>query len=254
MMQDRFLIDVADFYSQRADYPLRSIEPGEIIVAGSDKRYRETGRSMLWMAVFNDRAFVSTQSELAEKVRDVVGKVFTQEQFHDDDVRNRLEMVCRGRLTSKNKYYLYSGMKLYCDKDTHICIRDESVRKLTRDNAAEAITRLSSVGIPDEAGYLLTDNAACAYYAEGHPVAFAGTHPAGGMSDRIGDVMVGTLDGYRRHGYGKAVLSATTGTLIGQGRVAVLGTYDDNIAVVKTGQSVGFRVYCRVFEVRFQSE
>jgi len=107
---------------------------------------------------------------------------------------------------------------------------------------AERKSRHNTVPRPDDAAF--------AYFLDGRAVAFAGTHPVGNFSDRIGNVMVGTLDGYRRRGCGKALVSATTGRLLNQERVAVYGTNDDNVASIRTAQSVGYRTYCHTFQVR----
>ena len=252
-MQKESLIHVADFYSGRADYPLRNIRAGMIVVAGSDKRYRGTGRCCLWMAVMNDRAFVSTQHELVDEVRNLVGIAALPQELVRDDIRGRLVALCRDTLGDQNAYYLYDGVKLYCDEHTYIRIADEHVRKITHDTAADAIARLRSVDVPGDVDYLMADDAAFAYYVEDRPVAFAATHPMGDMSAGIGNIMVGTLESYRRRGYGKAVVSATTGELLRQGSVTVWGAYADNIPAIKTASSVGFQRYCRVFEVRFHS-
>ena len=67
---------------------------------------------------------------------------------------------------------------------------------------------------------------------------------------RIGNVMVGTREEYRRRGYAKAVVASTTAELLAQGRMAVYGTDEDNIASQRTAHAVGYQQFCRVFEIR----
>ena len=59
---------------------------------------------------------------------------------------------------------------------------------------------------------------------------------------------------HRRRGYGKAVVSATTGELLRQGRVGVYGTATSNIASIRTARSVGYHPFATVFEARFTLE
>lgn len=250
-MQSESIDHVADFYSIPADYTLRSLPRGKILVAGSKKRYKNAGRSILWAAVLKDRALVSTQYELVPTIRDLVMKASSPRDLLAEKMRNRLIALCAAILRPEEGCYVYDGVKLYCNERTYVPIADENVRRITRQTAGQAMARLRPVGIPDDVDYLLADDAAFAYYVEDQPVAFAGTHPAGPMSDRIGDAMVGTLEQYRRRGYGKAVASATTGELLRQERVTVWGAAADNVAAIKTASSVGFQLYCRVFEIRF---
>jgi GNAT superfamily N-acetyltransferase len=250
-VKNESLTRVADFYSTYADYPLCNIKSGEIIVAGSDKRYKEMGNCILWAGVFRDRYIISTQHELVDRVQTIVRKVFSPRQIFLNEMRDYLIALYHEILGDENACYVYSGTKLYCDKQTYVHTKDNNVRKITRKNAGEVIERLLPVGIPDDVDYLLTDDVAFAYYTWEQPVAFAGTHPVGSMTDKIGNVMVGTLEQYRRQGYGKAVVSATTGALLEQGRIAVYGTSDDNIASIRTALSVGFIVYCQILEIRY---
>ena len=62
--------------------------------------------------------------------------------------------------------------------------------------------------------------------------------------------MIGLMAPHRRRGYGKALASATASELIRQGRTAVWGTGADNVPAIRTAYSVGYEVYCRLFEVR----
>ncbi len=110
---------------------------------------------------------------------------------------------------------------------------------------------LGQVGAPDDADYFLKDGAAFACWVDGNPVAFAGTHPVGEFSDRVGNVMVGTLAEHRGRGHGKAVVSATTGKLLRQGLVGVFGTLTSNIPSIRAARAVGYHPFATVFAARF---
>lgn len=51
-----------------------------------------------------------------------------------------------------------------------------------------------------------------------------------------------TRDGYRRRGYSKQVIAFVTAHILEQGRRPTCTTNDDNIAMIATARSVGFRV------------
>jgi predicted GNAT family acetyltransferase len=180
-----------------------------------------------------------------------IADTMTPSQLMASEPRQQLAEICCRHLGEDVVCYSYSGVKLYCDRSTYLQIADDNVRKITRANAGEAMTCLLDDGIPTDVDFLLADDAVFAYYLDDGPVAFAGTHPVGDMSDRIGNVMVGTHRDHRGRGYGKAVVSATAGSLLDQGRVAVYGTSEDNFASQKIALSVGYQVFAHVFEVRF---
>jgi len=252
-MREESLIRVADFYSGRADYPLRELQPGAVVIAASDKRYKEASGCLLWVGALNDRCLISTQHELVGKVKEVVGSLSSPQQLLRSDLRDRLLAACFDALGAQASN-IYSGLKLACDEESLVRIEDRRVRKVTRDAAPEVIRNLSHEGVPDNVEYMLADDAAFAYYAGHQPVSFAGTHPLSATGLKVGNVMVATLEPYRRRGFGKAVVSATTACLIEQGKVAVYGTSDDNIPSIRTALSVGYRPYCRVLEVRFADQ
>jgi GNAT superfamily N-acetyltransferase len=250
-MRDDSLVAVADFYSGRADFPLRELQPGAVVVAASDKRYKEASGCLLWMGVLNDRCLISTQHELLGPVKKVVARVSSPHQLLRTELRDSLLTACSEALAGSDTHMIYFGLKLACDGETLVRVEDHHVRKVTPEIAPEVTASLSQEGVPDDVEYMLADDAAFAYYTDGQPVSFAGTHPLGGGGLKVGNVMVATLEPYRRRGFAKAVVSATTARLLEQGKVAVYGTSDDNIPSIRTALSVGYRPYCRVLEVRF---
>ncbi len=248
-MEEEAFKRVADFYSRPAGFPLVDIAPGDTIVCGSDARYPGVGGSVLYLCCVDGRCLISTQHELVSEMQRFADTM-TPSQLMTSETREKLAEICYRCLDEDIECYTYSGVKLYCDRSAYLPIADDNVRKITRVNAGEAMTWLLDEGIPTDVDYLLGDDAAFAYYVDDRPVAFAGTHPVGDMSARIGNVMVGTHRDHRARGYGKAVVSATTGRLLDQGRVAVYGTSEDNVASQKTALSVGYQVFSHVFEVR----
>jgi len=189
---------------------------------------------MLTLYVLGDRALVSTVPELAKPVEGLVSAVASPAELAAASVEQKLFTLCTQHVGGNAQLVPYSGLKLYCDEETYGRIVDEHVRRVTWDDA----------------DYFLKDNAAFAYWVDDSAVAFAGTHPVGEFSGRVGNVMAGTLEEHRRRGYGKAVLSATTGELLRQGRVAVWGTEATNVASIRTARFVGYQPFATVFAVR----
>ena len=241
--------DVAQFYSVRAAFPLARLGRGEVVVSGADRRM---GRAMLWLAVLGDRALASTQHELVESARGIAEKASTPEDLLTKECTSSMLRLCEDALGPGAALRGYDGVKLYCSAERYVRVDDVSVRRITRETAPQAIRHLRQEYIPDDVDYLLADDAAFACYVGDAPVGFAGTHPVDDFSDRIGNTMIGVMASYRRRGYGKALASATAGELIRQGRTAVWGTGADNIPAIRTAHSVGYELYCRLFEVRFE--
>lgn len=53
---------------------------------------------------------------------------------------------------------------------------------------------------------------------------------------------VGTNPEFRRHGHGRTVVSFVTAYILDSGRVATCGTRADNVAMIRTAESVGFQI------------
>lgn len=248
-MQSDPIMRVHEFYSRRAHFPLAELQPGRMVVTESEGRRTEKWQSVLAMYLMEDRCLISTSRSLVQEVAALKDRTQSIDEFGQPEVQDELLALCRDRLGDGAVCYTYSGPKLYCDGSSYAACHDGDVREITRANAGEAITHLLDFGIPTDADYLLADGTAFAYYLDELPVAFACTSPSG-ESSRVGDMMVGVKDGFRRRGFGKAVVSASTGAVLRQGRTAVYGTLDENIASIGTALAVGYRIYCRVFEVR----
>ncbi len=90
-----------------------------------------------------------------------------------------------------------------------------------------------------------------AAYDGDRPVALCGVMPVPHMADRVADIALnGTLEPFRRRGFGRTVLSAVTETVQAQGRIPVYITSSHNTASIKTAGSVGFLEYGWQFRVK----
>ena len=247
---------VGRFYSGRAGYPLHELEPGAFVVVDSTdmNESRSTHHArVVWMWVMEDRAILASRPDHAPLLREVARGVAAPSDLMRPEMVRELTTRCSTLARSSRSLRPYLGRKYYCDAMMHRPVHDESVHKLTRENAPPAMRELRCVGIPDDLSYLLAEDAAYAYFLGDSPVAFAGTHPARTMANCVGDVMAGTLAEHRRRGCGKAVISATTGEVVSRGRVAVWGMSHDNVPAMKTASAVGYQQYCEVFELRSEA-
>lgn len=59
--------------------------------------------------------------------------------------------------------------------------------------------------------------------------------------DGWGVVAVETSPLFRRRGHGKAVVSFVTAHILDSGRMAICETRDDNVAMIRTAESVGYK-------------
>ncbi len=80
----------------------------------------------------------------------------------------------------------------------------------------------------------------CAVLRKGKAVATAGLWP---RTDEEWEVIaVGTAPGFRRQGYGKAVVSFVTETILQGGRVATIGFRKENTPMRRTAVALGYEV------------
>jgi GNAT superfamily N-acetyltransferase len=252
-MEQQVLDTVGRFYSRRARHPLHALEPGAIVVTeptGANDPRAPHRSWVLWMVVLADRAVLVASAEYTATLCEAVAAVGEPAELIKPETIADLTTRCRALAGGSRDLQPYMGRKYCCDSGMLRPVHDANVQRLTPGNASGAMHALRSVGIPDDPAYLLAEDAAFAYYLDGDPVAFAATHPAGDMSGSVGDVMVGTLEGYRRRGYGKAVISATTAAVVARGKVAVWGMSHDNVGAMRTASSIGYQQYCELLELR----
>lgn len=117
---------------------------------------------------------------------------------------------------------------------------DEKVRPL--DAAwAERVAKLWEPEWPAE-GYVrrrIEAGPTAAIYEAGEPVAWALTHMVTNQVGIIG--MVHVLDGFRRKGLARSVVSAVSRDLLHQGKIPTLHAYVDNEASLSLFPTLGFR-------------
>lgn len=79
----------------------------------------------------------------------------------------------------------------------------------------------------------------CVVVENGEIVSWAGEKR---LSDEVGEVVeVETVPPWRRKGYGKAVTSFATSHILEVCRLAMCKTRDDNLAMIRTAESIGYK-------------
>ncbi len=117
---------------------------------------------------------------------------------------------------------------------------DDRVRPLTLDSAG----RIAKYWQPDwpAEGYVrrrIEGGPTAAIYDGGEPVAWALTHT---MTDRVGIIgMVHVLEGHRRKGLARSVVSAVSRELQRLGKRPTLHAFVDNVASLSLFPTLGFR-------------
>ena len=253
-MKQQVLDTVGRFYSRRARYALHTLEPGGIVVAEptDSNECRPSHRTcVMWMGVLEDRAVLVSAPEFAASVREAVAEAEEPADLMKPETIADLTARCSAVAGGGADLRPYLGRKYCCDSEMLRPVHNANAQRLTSRTASCAMQRLRCVGIPDDPAYLLAEDAAFANFLDEDPVAFAGTHPGRDMAESVGDVMVGTLEEYRRRGFGKAVISATTEAVVARGKVAVWGMSHDNVPAMRTASSIGYQQYCEVFELRY---
>ena len=245
------VVRAAGFYSARAGLQLASVPAGGRAVVVSDSRSR---RSALWMGVFDDRCVVSTNPELARNVDWVIQAVNCFPDLMREDVCGRLLDLCRE--SCEQPVVIYRGVKLLCCAGDYAPFPNRGIRRLHKEDIP-LVMRVFYPDIaadnPDYETEILGGGAAYGCFADAELVALAHTHHPGHMCGYVGDLSVeGTLESHRGVGCGRAVVAATTGEVIRQGRTPVWGMFDDNVVAKRTAASVGFRTFFRLFEVRYR--
>ncbi|MCE5323622.1 GNAT family N-acetyltransferase [bacterium] len=156
-----------------------------------------------------------------------------------------LEEYCR-REFSAQSYELLADQKFYCTPRILKKQDQEGICEVTSGNIDEILHELVP-GIADKPEYvtggdILSAGPAFAWYQNGKPVGFAGTHSSY-MSERVGNIgMVFVTERYRGNGAAKRLVAAVADRLLKAGRMPVYGCSVYNPASIKTALGAGFKL------------
>jgi len=143
------------------------------------------------------------------------------------------------------------GIKLYHPGDAPEVESDGEVRLLTAADVAKW---------PGPRAYMAAGEHPCAarreafgLFVRGMSVAEVMTHDpsVAEMAHLIAEDGIEVAEGYRRRGYGRAILAAWTREMQSRGRVCVHGTSVENVASVELARSVGYVEYARNWSISY---
>ena len=247
-------LDIVDqYWSKHLGYDIRKIKAGEAYIVGRDIPYKRDEaaerRSLIYVMASLNRYLVSAQRELVSKLHEIIDSLPEPAALMQEETQSHLKRVCQEILHIRRPLRIYSGVKFYCDEVALIPCESSNVKPVTLEMAEEVIRYLSEGG-PD-LEYAIQEGTLFVWYEAGVPVSYCGTvRPVTYMLDQVARVGgIFTLKEYRRRGFAKAVLSATTKAVTDSGRIALYGTYDSNIASINTALSAGYKKYCDTFRV-----
>jgi GNAT superfamily N-acetyltransferase len=260
-MSDHARTIVDRFISIRTGVSVADLRPGQVAVATCDRRtYAELGYGfvrLLWAMHFGDRALVSVHpAALAEVSRLAWGR-------EHDAVLSRDFMAHLHRAISSALPDAAVGGPPRGPEEVGIKLyHPGNAREVASDGEVRPLTPADRDRWPGPRMYLAAADHPCAAREEAFglflgetSVAEVMTHEpsVAEMAHLIAEDGIEVAEGYRRRGYGKAVLAAWTREMQRRGRVCLHGTSLDNVASVNLARSVGYVEYARNWSISFST-
>ncbi len=243
------------FFSVYLGCDLGSVGPGEVLVCTSVRREKRelhyANAFPVWCFVTRNRCVLSVQPALHDAVsRFVKGK--PAERFREKGTAEELMATAVSTLAVDSCMDHAAGPVLFCSKETFRGTRLQACRPVSNtDKPALAAAGLLSSALSES----IVAGTCFAGFAGARPVALCGVCPVPHMPDRVADVSLdGTLEPFRRLGFGRTVLSAVTEVVIARGQLPFYITSDTNIASQRTAASVGYVEYGWQLRVKMPAE
>jgi hypothetical protein len=246
---------IDSFFDEYLGCDLAAMGPGEVVVAGSSRRYAPEPHHghvfALWLVASGNRCAISVQKELVWPVQQVI-KGADVEGLTGVAGRTLLAQTVARLLGDKERVTTGSGPILYCTSgsvrvwNVHPC-RPFAPSDLPEATACGLYGTYLEPSVADRTCYVALDGP--------RPVSLSGTLPAAHMAAEIADLCVpGTLETHRRQGYAKTAVSHTTKAILATGRIPVYITSDRNKASIATAESVGYAQYGWEFRVQLPAD
>lgn len=243
------------FFSQYFGCDIAGLAPNETSIVVSERRYRrELGYGQifaLWLLITKNRCAISLQECLLHPITQIM-KRFHFEEYSDQRWQHNLTEAVSNTFSSQKGISTASGPIFYCTPESFRPQRLHSCRRVETQD----VPSLQEVGLYSSSlDQSISEGTCFAAFHLNIPVALSGTHVVPHMADAIGDLNVpGTLEAYRRRGFGKTVVSYTTEAILAQGKVPIYATSDWNIASARTAQAVGYVQYGWQFRIQVSAE
>jgi hypothetical protein len=243
------------FFAEYLGCDLAAMGPGEVVVAGSSRRYAPEPHHdhvfALWLVASGNRCAISVQKELVWPVQQVT-KGADVEGLTGSAGRALLAQTVTRLLRAEGRVTTGSGPILHCASgslrvwDAHPC-HPPAWTELAAATASGLYEPYLGSSVADGTCFVALDGP--------RPVALSGTWPPAHMAAEIADVcMPGTLETHRRQGYARTALSHTTRAILDAGRIPVYTTSDRNKASIATAKAVGYTQYGWEFRIQLPAD
>jgi len=241
------------YFSVYLDYSVSKVECGQIILVSSKRRLRrEIGWShavAVWVHIKGERAIISVRPDLFKSFKKMLREGLTLSQIYTLKWRKLIGSLTPSKETGALVYVLY------CKPENLRLFHTPECRKLQGSDAVHYV-RMKLDLYPGCDPKLLTknirrnirDGIAFGVFQEGKLVSVSEAPPIGHMQDMIEEVGVDTLLKYRRRGYGKAVISATTKAIFDIGRIPIYRCSSKNVASIRLAKTVGYEKYADIIQ------
>jgi hypothetical protein len=249
MKQWLTLLDV--YFSECLGCDIGAVGPGKTRVSASPRREsRELHYAdvfPIWCFVTQNRCVVSVQRQLLGAVSKLVSG-WDGPQFRNETAAERLTATAAEELGLGPDASYAAGPVFFCPPET---CRGERLHPCRAVADADR-PALDSAGLLDSSLIESVADGTCFAGFDGdQPVALCGVCPVPHMADRVADISLnGTLESFRRQGFGRTVLAAVTETVLARERLPFYVTSDRNIASRRTAASVGYVEYGWQFRVK----
>lgn len=232
------------YFSVYLGCDIGAVGPDETRVCASSRRekpelhYAEA--FPVWCFVTRNRCVLSVHPLLLGAISELVRR-WAVPQFRDERAAERLTATTAAALGLGPGAGHAAGPVFFCPPETYCGARLQPCRAVTDADRP----KLEGAGLLDSSLLESVADGTCfAAYDSDRPVALCGVCPVPHMADRVADIsMNGTLEPFRRRGFGRTVLSAVTETVGSRGRIPFYITSSHNFSSIKTAASVGYLEY-----------
>jgi GNAT superfamily N-acetyltransferase len=248
---DRWLPALDSFFSGYLGCDIARLEPGETRVCDSPRREKPelhyANAFPVWCFVTHNRAVVSTHPLLLGTVSKLC-RGMNPARLKDVRTAELLAGTATRVLGLDPGCDYAAGPVLFGPPETYCGRLLQPCRVVTEPDRAA----LERAGLLDPSLLESVADGTCfAGYDDDKPVALCGVTPVPHMADKVADIALpGTLEPYRRRGFGRTVLSAVTQALHACSRIPFYLTSSHNTASIRTAASVGYLEYGWQFRVK----
>lgn len=233
----------AEYFSTYLGADLLQVNAGEIVVAGSARRLQpEYGWGYTvaaWLFRLGDATVISAQPALVEPIR---RELDAQRDAHSiDDVMKVLAPALAD--LNPRRHFVYTA-----NSDSIRRIEAPHVRRMTM-NDIDAFIEMSRAIYPEidvecettDITRNIADGIAFGAFADGRMVTRCYAPHIAHMQERVEEIGIDTLDGYRKRGFASAALAGSTLATLAIGRLPIYRVNIHNDVSIRLAERVGYQ-------------